>query len=131
MQFIQEWCQWLFDNFLLALNNIITIAKRFYDAYVAVTWIFLTVLWFGVCYASDVIIWIGAHVPDLITLLNGALTGRFDGAAQLPGPLATGFAVMNHFLPLVEFFGCLTFILSTWALAVTIRAIKAWIPTLA
>jgi len=101
--------------------------KSSYDAYRAGMLIFFSVLWFALVYVGDCLNWI---VPKLVPLLSGIASGSGITGEQIPSALSDAFDVANTFFPLSEFFGCVAFLLPLWMLAVTIRAIKAWIPTL-
>lgn len=105
---------------------------RWLDAFYKLhTWamaVFVGLLWYAVTYATDAVVWIGQRTPALITALTtgGGLTGQ---GTQIPSPLEVGFSIINAFVPLTELIGFFVFIMPFWLVAVTIRSIKAWIPT--
>lgn len=91
--------------------------------------IFLGLLWYAVTYVYDAVNWIGERIgPFMVSLASGG-AGVVGSGTQQPSALETAFSVVNAFLPVTEFFGFMAFIMPIWMIAVTIRVVKAWIPT--
>ncbi len=77
------------------------------------------------------------YVYDAFVLLVRLVAFLQDGTAQtliessgISGPIVQGFAVANAIFPLTEAFGLAAALMSIWILAVTIRVIKGWVPTM-
>lgn len=100
--------------------------SEFYKLYSWSVGVFLGLLWFSLVYIHDTIVWLGENLP---ALLNQLEQGSGIVGQQAAGPLSTGFAIANAILPLTEAFGFVVAIGPIWMLAVTIRVIKSWIPT--
>lgn len=100
--------------------------SKLYTTYTWATNVFLGILWFGVVYVWDGVAWIGTHIP---TLYAAVTAGSGISGVQAGGELGQAFAFINAILPLSEFLGFVIFVAPLWMLAVTIRSIKSWIPT--
>lgn len=89
---------------------------------------FFGLLWYGVTYGVDAVNWAAEQLLPLIAdlVFGGSVVGV---GQQQPSALETAFSILNAFLPLTELFGFVTFMLPVWMTAVTIRAVKSWVPT--
>lgn len=66
----------------------------------------------------------------LVSSLQGQTSEAFIESSGISGPIAQGFAVANAIFPLTEAFGLVAALMTIYMLAVTIRIIKGWIPTM-
>lgn len=109
------WCAWAFSEAWRAVNALFAKAWAVVLSCIAA----LYELWE----------WMTEAITTVIAVIDGIV---FPAAAQAgaPGAILTVLNICNTFLPLQELFNFLVAYMALYAVVMTYRLIKSWIPTL-
>lgn len=101
---------------------------EFFTLYTWALGVMIGILWFSAVYVFDLISIIGSLAPGMVATLNG-VSG--EAGVQIPGPLGQAFSTCNALLPLTELFAFIVILLPIYLIAVIVRCVKSFVPTIA